>query len=88
MDGIGELIGCGRTEKVLRYAEDKRAWRSIAANINLDTALRWWVHNINKKMDIECIIIVFHKCSKVYRQNLSLICKQINRPCFSLDCSK
>ena len=40
MDGIRELIGCGRTEEVLRYAEDRRAWRSIAANINLDTALR------------------------------------------------
>ena len=40
MDLVRELIGCGRTEKVLRYAEDRRAWRSIAANINMYTALR------------------------------------------------
>ena len=37
-DGIKELIGCVRMDEVLRL--DRSAWRSIAANINLDTALR------------------------------------------------
>ena len=40
MDAIRELIGSGRMEEVLRFAEDRSVWRSIAANINLDTALR------------------------------------------------
>ena len=40
MDGIKELIGCERMDEVLRLAEDRSAWRSIAANINIDTALR------------------------------------------------
>ena len=40
MDGIRELIGCGRPEEVLKFAEYSSAWRSIAANITLDTALR------------------------------------------------
>ena len=40
MDGIRELNGCGRTEEVLRYTRDRLAWRSIATNIDLVTALR------------------------------------------------
>ena len=40
MDGIKELVGCVRMDEVLRLAEDRSAWRSVAANINLDTALR------------------------------------------------
>ena len=40
IDGIKELIGCVRVDEVLRQAEDRSAWRSIAANINLDTTLR------------------------------------------------
>ena len=39
MDRIRELNG-RKTEEVLRFAEDRSAWRSIADKINLDTALR------------------------------------------------
>ena len=38
MDGIKELIGCEMMTEVLRLAEDLRTWRSIVANINMDTA--------------------------------------------------
>ena len=41
MDGIKEVIGCETVGEVLRRAEDRSVWRSIAANINLDTALRY-----------------------------------------------
>ena len=40
MDGIKEVIGCERMDEILRRAEDRSLWRSITANINLDTALR------------------------------------------------
>ena len=40
MDGIKEVVGCGRIDEVLRLAEDRSAWRSIVADINVDTALR------------------------------------------------
>ena len=40
MDGIKELIGCVRMYELLRLAEERSTWRSIAANINIDTALR------------------------------------------------
>ena len=40
MDGIRQLIGCVMSDEVLRYAEDRRVWRSIVVNINLDRALR------------------------------------------------
>ena len=40
MDGIKELVGCGSVSKVVRLAEDRSVWRSIAANVNMDTALR------------------------------------------------
>ena len=39
MDSIKELLGCGNMSEVLRLAEDRRVWRSIDANVNLDTAL-------------------------------------------------
>ena len=40
MDGINEVIECQRIGKVLQQAQGRSVWRSIAANINLDTALR------------------------------------------------
>ena len=40
MDSIKELLGCGNISKVLRLAENRSVWRSIAANVNLDTVLR------------------------------------------------
>ena len=40
MDKMKELLRCERIDEVLRLAENRVAWRSIAANINIDTALR------------------------------------------------
>ena len=40
MDGIKDVVGCVTMGEVLRRAEDRSVWRSIAADINLDTALR------------------------------------------------
>ena len=40
MDGIKEIVGGGTIDGVLRIAEDRSAWRSIVANINVDTAYR------------------------------------------------
>ena len=40
MDKMKELLRCERMDEMLRLAENRVAWRSIAANINIDTALR------------------------------------------------
>ena len=40
MDGVNEMTGYQRMVEVLRRTQDRSVWRSIAANINLDTALR------------------------------------------------
>ena len=40
MDGIRDVTGCETVVDVVRLAEDKSVWRSVAAYINLDTALR------------------------------------------------
>ena len=40
MHGIKDRIRCERICGVLRLAEDRSTWRSIVANINIDTALQ------------------------------------------------
>ena len=40
MDGIRDVTGCETVVEVLRLAEDRSVWRTVAANVNLDTALR------------------------------------------------
>ena len=42
MDKMKEILSlrCERMDEVLRLAENRVAWRSIAANINIYTALR------------------------------------------------
>ena len=40
MDSIKELVGCGSISEVVRLAENKSVWHSIAANVNLETAHR------------------------------------------------
>ena len=40
MNGIRDVIGCETVVDVLRLAEDRSVWRSIVANVNVDTALR------------------------------------------------
>ena len=40
MDSIKELVGCGSMSEVMRLVEDRSVRSSIAANVNLDTALR------------------------------------------------
>lgn len=39
MDGI-KVTGCSRIEEVVKLADDRAAWHSIAANVNIDTVLR------------------------------------------------
>ena len=38
--GIVEVVGCETIVGVLKLDEDRRAWRSIVTNINVDIALR------------------------------------------------
>ena len=40
LDSLRGDIGIRRTELLVRIAEDRSRWRSIIANVNLDTALR------------------------------------------------
>lgn len=40
MDGIKEVFGCSRIEEVVRLADDRAAWHSTAAIVNIDMALR------------------------------------------------
>ena len=40
MNGIIDVTGCETVVDVLRLAEDRSVWRSVAAYFNLDTALR------------------------------------------------
>ena len=40
MDGIKTLIGGSDMGEIIRLAEDREEWRSIVANVNIDTALR------------------------------------------------
>ena len=36
-DSIKELLGCVNMSEVLRLAEDRSVWRSVADNVNLDS---------------------------------------------------
>ena len=40
MDGIRDVTGCETVVDVLRLAEDRSVWRTVAANVNFDAALR------------------------------------------------
>ena len=40
MHVIREMIGCKRMDEVLRRAEDRTVWHSIAAHINLRTLIQ------------------------------------------------
>ena len=40
IDGIRDVTGCETVVDVLRLAEDRSVWRSVAAYVDLDTALR------------------------------------------------
>lgn len=40
MDGIKDMIACDKMSAVLRLNKDRRTWRYIVVNINIDTALR------------------------------------------------
>ena len=40
MDGVKTLVGCRNVAEVIRLAENREEWRSIVANVNIDTAPR------------------------------------------------
>ena len=40
LDGIKTLVGVRNVGEVVRLAEDREGWRSIVANVNVDTAHR------------------------------------------------
>ena len=40
MDSYKELVRCASMSEVMRLSEDRSVWRSIAANVNMDTAFR------------------------------------------------